>query len=224
MSNCDDSFKQIQDLQEQNRQLQDQLAEAERLRKAAGVFTRADVGDTFILPGRNGVPRELGQAEIQRGYEQLAGQLSSKEVDDIVSRGLDEKAKPFGEDGRFTNYDRLLQEIDISQVEDYARLSEALGLTIERQAPEDFAFITETYGKDRILDIGRAYADLGIPGDVLRARMATCSGVGCGGGLRFVASDRRASTWGDRSPPHSPPSFRLIRQPVPRSRRPKRLM
>ena len=174
MSNCDDSFKQIQDLQEQNRQLQDQLAKAERLRKAAGVFTRADVGDTFILPGRNGVPRELGQAEIQRGYEQLAGQMSSKEVDDIVSRGLDEKAKPFGADGRFTNYDRLLREIDISQVEDYARLSEALGLTLERQAPEDFAFITETYGKDRILDIAsRAYADLGIPGDVLRARMAT---------------------------------------------------
>lgn len=174
MSNCDDSFKQIQDLQEQNRQLQEQLAEAERLRKAAGVFTRAEMGEGFILPGRNGVPRELGQAEIQRGYEQLAGQMSSKEVDDIVSRGLDEKAKPFGADGRFTNYDRLLQEIDISRVEDYARLSEALGLTLERQAPEDFAFITETYGKDRILDIAsKAYADLGIPGDVLRARMAT---------------------------------------------------
>lgn len=174
MSNCDDSFKQIQDLQEQNRQLQEQLAEAERLRKAAGVFTRAEMGESFILPGRNGVPRELGQAEIQRGYEQLAGQMSSKEVDDIVSRGLDEKAKPFGADGRFTNYDRLLQEIDISRVEDYARLSEALGLTLERQAPEDFAFITETYGKDRILDIAsKAYADLGIPGDVLRARMAT---------------------------------------------------
>lgn len=174
MSNCDDSFKQIQDLQEQNRKLQDQLAEAERLRKAAGVFTRADVGNTFILPGRNGTPRELGQAEIQRGYEQLAGQMSSKEVDDIVSRGLDERARPMGADGRFTNYDRLLREIDISQVEDYAKLTEALGVTLERQAPEDFAFITETYGKDRILDIAsRAYADLGIPGDVLRARMAT---------------------------------------------------
>ena len=174
MSNCDDSFKQIQDLQEQNRQLQEQLAQAERLRKAAGVFTRAEMGDTFILPGRNGVPKELGQAEIQRGYEQLAGQMSSKEVDDIVSRGLDEKAKPFGADGRFTNYDRLLQEIDVSRVEDYARLSEALGLTLERQAPDDFAFITESYGKDRILDIAsQAYADLGIPGDVLRARMAT---------------------------------------------------
>jgi hypothetical protein len=174
MSNCDDSFKQIQDLQEQNRQLQDQLAEADRLRKAAGVFTRADVGNTFILPGRNGTPRELGQAEIQRGYEQLAGQMSSKEVDDIVSRGLDERARPMGADGRFTNYDRLLREIDIADVEDYAKLTEALGVTLERQAPEDFAFITETYGKDRILDIAsRAYADLGIPGDVLRARMAT---------------------------------------------------
>ena len=57
MSNCDDSFKQIQDLQEQNRQLQEQLAEAERLRKAAGVFTRADMGETFIFLGRDGVPK-----------------------------------------------------------------------------------------------------------------------------------------------------------------------
>lgn len=174
MSTCDDSFQQIQDLQEQNRQLQEQLAENERLRKAAGVYTRAEMGDTFILPGRNGVPKELGQAEIQRGYQQLAGQMNSKEVDDIVARGLDERAKPSGADGRFTNYDRLLQEIDVSRVEDYARLSEALGLTLERQAPDDFAFITESYGKDRILDIAsQAYADLGIPGDVLRARMAT---------------------------------------------------
>jgi len=173
-NNCDDSFKQIQELQEQNRQLQDQLAAAERLRKAAGVYTRADVGETFILPGRNGTPRELGQAEIQRGYQQLAGQMSSKEVDDIVARGFEQRAKPSGADGRFTNYDRLLREIDIEQVEDYARLSEALGLTLERQAPDDFAFITESYGKDRILDIAsQAYADLGIPGDVLRARMAT---------------------------------------------------
>ena len=174
MSNCDDSFKQIQDLQEQNRQLQEQLAEAERLRKAAGVFTRAEMGEGFILPGRNGVPRELGQAEIQRGYEQLAGVMNSKEVDDLVSRGLDEKAKPLGADGRFSNFDTFLREIDISRVEDYAKLAEALGVTLQRQAPEDFAFITETYGKDRILDIAsKAYADLGIPGDVLRARMAT---------------------------------------------------
>jgi hypothetical protein len=173
-NNCDDSFKQIQDLQEQNRQLQEQLAEAERLRKAAGVYTRADVGETFILPGRNGTPKELGQAEIQRGYQQLAGQMNAKEVDDIVARGFEQRAKPSGADGRFTNYDRLLREIDIEQVEDYARLSEALGLTLERQAPDDFAFITESYGKDRILDIAsQAYADLGIPGDVLRARMAT---------------------------------------------------
>jgi hypothetical protein len=195
-NNCDDSFKQIQELQEQNRQLQEQLEQAERLRKAAGVFTRNDVGNTFILPGRNGVPRELGQAEIQRGYQQLAGQMNSKEVDDIVSRGLDERARPMGADGRFTNYDTLLREIDIKDVEDYAKLSEALGLTLQRQAPDDFAFVTESYGKDRILDIAsRAYADLGIPGDVLRARMAT-NAARFGG---IVESKVWLRFWADRS-------------------------
>jgi len=195
-NNCDDSFKQIQELQEQNRQLQEQLEQAERLRKAAGVYTRTDVGETFILPGRNGVPRELGQAEIQRGYQQLAGQMNSKEVDDIVSRGLDERARPMGADGRFTNYDTLLREIDIKDVEDYAKLSEALGLTLQRQAPDDFAFVTESYGKDRILDIAAgAYADLGIPGDVLRARMAT-NAARFGG---IVESKVWLRFWADRS-------------------------
>jgi hypothetical protein len=176
MSNCDDSFKQIQDLQEQNRQLQEQLAEAERLRKAAGVFTRADMGETFIFLGRDGVPKELGKAELQRGFQQLAGRMSSKEVDEMVKRGLDEKAKPFGADGRFINYDQILRQVDIAQVEDYSKLLEALGVTLERQAPDDFAFITETYGKERILDIAsQAYADLGVPTDVLRARMLTDS-------------------------------------------------
>ena len=176
MSNCDDSFKQIQDLQEQNRQLQEQLAESERLRKAAEVFTRADMGETFIFLGRDGVPKELGQAELQRGFQQLAGRMSSKEVDEMVKRGLDEKAKPFGADGRFINYDQILRQVDIAQVEDYSKLLEALGVTLERQAPDDFAFITETYGKERILDIAsQAYADLGVPTDVLRARMLTDS-------------------------------------------------
>ncbi|MEB3360701.1 MAG: hypothetical protein VKI42_01100 [Synechococcaceae cyanobacterium] len=173
-NNCDDAFQQIQDLQERNRQLEAALQRSERLRRGAGVFTSADVGQTFILPGRGGVPRELGQAEIQRGYQQLGAQMSSREVDQIVSRGMEIRARPMGADGRFTNYDRLLRELDIQTAEDYARLSEALGLTLQRQAPEDFAFITETYGTDRILDIAaRAYADLGIPGDVLRARMAS---------------------------------------------------
>lgn len=172
-NNCGDAFQQLQDLQEQNRRLQEQLDQSERLRKAAGIFTRAEVGQEFLLPGRNG-PRSLSSTEVQRGYQELAGLMNSREVDDLVTRGLEQRARPMGADGRFTNYDRLLREVDIQQVEDYARLSEALGLTLERQTPDDFALITDVYGKDRILEIAsQAYADLGIPGDELRARMAS---------------------------------------------------
>lgn len=173
-NNCNEPLQQIQELQERNRQLEAALERSERLRLGAGVFTAREVGDRFILPGRGGRPRELSQSDTQRGYQELAARMSSREVDELVNRGMEQRAKPTGADGRFTNYDLLLRELDIQTAEDYARLSEALGLTLERLAPEDFAFITETYGTDRILDIAsRAYADLGIPGDVLRARMAS---------------------------------------------------
>lgn len=173
-NNCDDAFQQIQDLQEQNRKLQEQADEMERQMKAAGVYTNVAKGDSVILPGRNGRPVELDTADIQRGYQQLAGAMSSKEVDDLVSRGFDNHAKPNGAEGRFQNYDRILREVDVNTMEDYARLAEALGITHERIAPGDFAFITETYGKERILDlVSNYYRDLGASDPDLLVRAAS---------------------------------------------------
>jgi hypothetical protein len=40
-NNCDDSFQQIRELQEQNRKLQDQADEMERQMKAAGIYSTA---------------------------------------------------------------------------------------------------------------------------------------------------------------------------------------
>jgi hypothetical protein len=171
-NNCDDAFQQIQDLQEQNRKLQEQADEMERQMKAANVYSSAAKGDSVILPGRNG-PVELDTADIQRGYQQLAGAMSSAEVDDMVARGFNQNAKPNGADGRFQNYDRILQEVEINTVEDYARLAEALGITQQRIAPNDFAFITETYGKERIADlVSSYYRELGASDPDLLAKAA----------------------------------------------------
>lgn len=171
-NNCDDAFQQIQELQEQNRKLQEQADEMERQMKAANVYTSAAKGDSVILPGRNG-PVELDTADIQRGYQQLAGVMSSQEVDDLVARGFDKGAKPNGADGRFQNYDRIMREVEVSTAEDYAKLAEALGITQERIAPQDFAFITETYGKERILDlVSSYYRELGASNPELLTRAA----------------------------------------------------
>ncbi len=171
-NNCDDAFQQIQELQEQNRKLQEQADEMERQMKAANIYSSAAKGDSVVLPGRNG-PVELDTADIQRGYQQLAGTMSSAEVDDIVARGFDKLAKPNGAEGRFQNYDRILREVDISTAEDYAKLAEALGITHERIAPGDFAFLTQTYDKERIADlISSYYSDLGASDPDLLAKAA----------------------------------------------------
>ncbi|MBM5817628.1 MAG: hypothetical protein FJ083_13890 [Cyanobacteria bacterium K_Offshore_surface_m2_239] len=70
-----------------------------------------------------------------------------------------------GADGRFANYDRILKEVDIADAADYARLTEALGITLERIAPEDFQFITTQYGREKLAAIMSSYfrqEELGI--------------------------------------------------------------
>jgi hypothetical protein len=162
-NNCDDAFQRIQELREENRKLQEMADAMERQMKAAGVYSYAPKGDSVILPGRSGKPVELDRADIERGYKQLAGTMSSQEVEDMVARGFDVGAKPNGADGRFQNYDRLLREVDISTVDDYARLAEALGITHERIAPDDFAFLTQTYDKERLTElVSNYYRDLGV--------------------------------------------------------------
>lgn len=172
-NNCDDAFQQIQELQERNRQLRDEMNAMERQMKAAGVYAIPAQGESVILPGRRG-PVELNTGDIQTGYKQLAGTLTSKEVIEMVNRGLVERAKPNGSEGRFQNYDRMLREVDVSRIDDYARLAEALGITHARMAPDDFALLTESYDNKRLGDlISNYYRTLGISDPDLLSRAAT---------------------------------------------------
>lgn len=175
-NNCDDAFQQIQDLQEQNRKLQEAADDMERQMRAAGVYSYAPKGDEVILPGRNGVPKVIDTADVQRGYKQLLGTMNSQEVDDIISRGLEQRARPTGADGRFQNFDRMLREVNLQDIEDYARLGEALTFTLKRVAPDDFALITETYGRERILElVSNYYHSLGADNADLLAKAAVMS-------------------------------------------------
>lgn len=195
-NNCDDAFQQAQQLQEDNRRLQQQMDEMQRQMRAAGVYSYAPKGDEIILPGANGVPKVLDTADVKRGYKQLAGTMTSGEVDGLVSRGINELARPTGADGRFQNYDRILREVDIGNVEDYARLAEALGITLQRIAPDDFALITQTYGKERILElVSNYYRNLGASDvDILARAAAKTAPV-----LNAVENKVWLRFWADRS-------------------------
>ncbi len=170
---CDDAFQEIQALQQRKQELERQLQESERARKAGQVFTRAEVGNKILLPGRDGTVRELDDKELSRGLQQLADQLDSHHLDDFVDRALGEKRRPVGAEGQFVNFDRILQEIDIQDAADYAKLARALGLTWEKIAPADFAFVTETYGRERMAEVtARALSEFGVTVPEVQARMA----------------------------------------------------
>lgn len=171
-NNCDEPLQQIRELQEQNRKLQDKADEIERQMRAAGIYSTAAKGNEVILPGPNG-PRVLDTADIQRGYKQLAGTMSSPEVDDLIARGFDNLARPMGADGRFVNYDRLLREVETKTVQDYARMVEALGITMRRNTPDDHAFITQKYDRERLIGVvSNYYRELGASNPDILARAA----------------------------------------------------
>ena len=83
---CDDAFQEIQSLQQRQQELRRQLDESERARKAGEVFTRAEVGNKILLPGRDGTTRELDDKELSRGLQQLADTLESHQLDAFVER------------------------------------------------------------------------------------------------------------------------------------------
>jgi len=195
-NNCDDTFQQLQRLQEQKQALQRQLEEKDRLLRAAGVYQPSAAGNGIILRDLSGAPVELDPAEIQRGYIQLVGTMNSREVDELASRGLEQLARPVGSEGRFQNYDRLIKEVDVSTREDYARFAEALGLIHRRIAPEDHAFITRTYGKDKLIElVSGYYRNLGASDPEILAQAAAKSAPM----MNAVENKMWLRFWADRS-------------------------
>lgn len=171
-NNCDDAFQQIQQLQEENRRLQQRAGQLERQMRAAGVYSYAPKGDEVILPGANGVPKVLDTADVKRGYKQLAAALSSGELNDLVARRFGQRARPVGAEGQFQNYDRIMREVAVENMADYARLAEALNMTHKEIAPEDYAFITQKYDSQRLQElIHDYYQDLGVSDSDLLAKV-----------------------------------------------------
>jgi hypothetical protein len=173
MSSCDDTQRRILELQQENQRLADELAANERLRRAGTAFTKAEVGEQVILPGRNGTVRTLDPTDINRGFQDIAGRMAAPDVQQFVDRGIGDRARPVGADGEWLNFDRILQETDIQQTRDYALLSRALGLQWEEMNPADYAFVTETYGKERMAEVvARAYSQFGVTMNDVMSRLA----------------------------------------------------
>jgi hypothetical protein len=170
---CDDAFQEIQALQQRKQELERQLQESERARKAGQVFTRAEVGNKVLLPGRDGTVRELDDKDISQGLRHWADAMESQELTDFVEQSIHGRARPNGAEGQFINFRQMLEEIrDVDEVADMARVSRALGISWEKIAPEDNAFVRTIYGKERMAKvIADAYQEFGLEPNKLVARM-----------------------------------------------------
>lgn len=170
---CEDGFQELQALQQRKQELERQLQESERARKAGERFTQAEVGNKILLPGRNGTVRELDDKEISRGLGHWADAMESDELADFVEQAIDGRATPNGAEGQFINFRQMLDEIrDVDEVTDMARVSRALGISWEKIAPEDNAFVRTIYGKERMAKVmADAYREFGLEPNKLVARM-----------------------------------------------------
>ena len=171
-NNCNDYFDEIQKLQEQNAQLRQELSTSEAARKAGEAFLRTEVKKQWVFKMQDGSVRSLTDADIDRAYSDFANRLESNELNQIVQRGLGNRSKPVGSNGRFVNYRMLIDTANISDAEDWARLTEALVGTWKQMAPEDFRLVTEVWGRDRLMEtVANAYKDY-IDADAIATSLA----------------------------------------------------
>jgi hypothetical protein len=172
MTNCnsyDDAYKK---LQEDNDRLRQELSTSEAARKAGEAFLRTEVKKQWVFKMQDGSVRSLTDADIDRAYSDFANRLESKELDQMIERGVGNRSKPVGSNGRFVNYRMLIDTANISDAEDWLRLTEALVGTWKQMAPEDFRLVTEVWGRDRLMEtVANAYKDY-IDADAIATSLA----------------------------------------------------
>ena len=172
MTNCNNYEDDLKKLQEDNDRLRQELGQSEAARKAGEAFLRTEVKKQWVFKMNDGTVRSLTDADINRAYSDFAARLESNELNQIVQRGLGNRAKPIGSEGRFLNYRMLLESADLADAEDYARLTEALVGTWKDMAPEDFRMVTEVWGRERLMEtVANAYREY-IDADTIATALA----------------------------------------------------
>jgi len=171
---CDDLFQESLALQLRRQELRRKLADADRERKAEAVFHSPQNGEQVIVPDRFNNPRVLDDKDLSRGLQQMVRSLGSHEVEGFIENAMGLGARPVGAEGQFLNFRQLLQQFgDVKEASDWAKFARALHLTWEKIAPEDHAFMTEVYGKEKLAELfTKAFPDEGLTVPALTEVMA----------------------------------------------------
>lgn len=174
--NCDDAFQRIQELELEKRKLQDDNERLERLRRAAQPPPVLAGDKTTIMQDRDGRPISVSTSDALAFYKEFAASLSSEELDDLVARGFNQRARPVGSEGRFANYDSFLKRVGPLTPENYGKLTEAFGQALRNTAPEEYGLLTQKYNRDKLAEVmAKVYEEQGLPQAQTLARAAAVS-------------------------------------------------
>jgi len=155
MSNCEDAFQEIQRLQQQKRQIEDRLNRI----KVSG----------YTVDGETFVPDNVLEGELRR----QADLLDNDQFNAYIERALEATPRVDIGGDQPINFKQLLANYDIETAEDYAKLAQLLTISNRRLNPQDYAFITEQLGQERIAQlVVNSYRDLNLDVNNVMALMA----------------------------------------------------
>jgi hypothetical protein len=155
MSNCEDAFQEIQRLQQQKRQIEDRLNRI----KVSG----------YTVDGETTIPDNVLEGELRR----QADLLDNDAFNAYIEQALEATPRVNIGAGQPINFKQLLANYDIETAEDYAKLAQLLTISNRRLNPQDYAFITEKLGQERIAQlVVDSYRDLNLDVNRVMALMA----------------------------------------------------
>lgn len=155
MSNCEDAFQEIQRLQEQKRAIEDRLNRI----KVSG----------FTADGETTIPDNVLEGELRR----QADLLDNDAFNAYIEQALESTPRVNIGGDQPINFKQLLANFDVETAEDYAKLAQLLTISNRRLNPQDYAFITEKLGQERIAQLVLdSYRDLNLDVNRVMALMA----------------------------------------------------
>jgi hypothetical protein len=151
--NCDQLLQEVARLREENRQLAQDIGRTERTMRQLDRAGGADEGTI---------------------WDDLTGRLDSVDLQNQVRRSLGDRETPVGADGQFTNFRLLGERMDELKAEEMGVLTEALIGDWKKNAPGDFAWVTQTTQPEEFAQmIAKGYADFGLDYDSMLQAAST---------------------------------------------------
>lgn len=163
MSSCEELYQERQRLLAEKRALED---EGNRLTARIRATQQPLPGGDYNL---DAVP----ERDLQDAMRREADLLDNDQFNAYIEQALEATPRVNIGAGQPINFKQLLSNYDIETAEDYAKLAQLLTISNRKLNPQDYAFITEKLGQERIAQlVVDSYRDLNLDVNQVMALMA----------------------------------------------------